>query len=928
MASDYLNPNRKLVDEVADWLCGTGPYAGKGRVRVSSEGARSLGHVLVVVPTAQSARNLRLALARRADAAGWGGVLPPQITMANALLAPRDVRLATEAEEMAAMASVLQTCEIGMYAALFPKPPVERTVDWALDMAEMLLGISSILGEKALLMSDVRPEVDAERWKNLAALESEFIASLRAHGVTARAVARRDAAAAGCREPGIEEIVLPAAVDVTGAFVTYLEHSSQDVTLLLHADPSELAKFDAWGRPVATFAAALGPEMIETAPTAVVEADEIAKVFRVVRSEEALPALAVCDAEMYPELEGAFQNHFSDEELVLRNPAKEQLASSSLGRLLGAIIRLSMNDDYETFSTLVRMGDVARWARAALGASAADVARFVGALDAVQNAHLPRTLAETVAGAKAEAESAWHEEDRTAAAGLARLAEAVKAELADPVGFLKRIFATRMLDEQNPGDRELIAAAQTVRDLQAACSGDLIPKPFRRKLFAKLLGSAIYMLEPTAENVLVTTGWLEVSWCSEDEIVIAGFNEGCVPENIVGHPFVPDSLRAALGISTNAQREARDSFVLAQAVRCRAKGAVSVWLHQIAGDKNVMKPSRILFNGIADEDLPALALRLYAVTKGNEGAPPKELPEAWTLRLPFPPKGTAYRPRISVTALDQYQRCPFNFYLQELFGEHADDRNQELDARTFGNLCHAALEAFAKTGPKDSTDAGEIVAFLADEVRRQLRVFGDPLPTIVELQGEAAIARLQAFAPHQAARRKAGWRIVSAEQNLSCRFKDCPTVVSGKVDRIDRNERTGEIAIVDYKTWNRAREENYDSLQLPAYRAMVEVSGLFSPAEAQASKALYCVLAERAEDVMFDDVHACHAGLQGEAEAKIVGLLEDLAKGLFYPPKREPGGSAMVWQRNYGELVWESPERGIDPAWLADQASRRGEVRA
>jgi len=54
-AVEFLNPRRKLVDEVVDWLC--------GKVVTDAVGVRSLAHLMVVVPTAQSGRNLRLCLA-------------------------------------------------------------------------------------------------------------------------------------------------------------------------------------------------------------------------------------------------------------------------------------------------------------------------------------------------------------------------------------------------------------------------------------------------------------------------------------------------------------------------------------------------------------------------------------------------------------------------------------------------------------------------------------------------------------------------------------------------------------------------------------------------------------------------------------------------------------------------------------------------
>jgi ATP-dependent helicase/nuclease subunit B len=477
------------------------------------------------------------------------------------------------------------------------------------------------------------------------------------------------------------------------------------------------------------------------------------------------------------------------------------------------------------------------------------------------------------------------------------------------------MFASVKLDERNPGDRELVAAADEVRELRREVEVGAVPQRMRGMLFSKLLKRAAYMLEPLAPNILAANGWLEVPWCDEDELVIAGFNEGCVPESIVGHPFIPDSLRASLGLSTNEMRAMRDSFIFAEAVRCRTPGCVRVHMHQIAGDKNVMKPSRILFGGIGDGDLPELARRLYAVTKGHEGSPPKRLPDAWRLRLPIPPKERVERKTISPTRLDQYLRCPFNFFLQETFGEMSDDRAQELDAMTFGTLCHEVLDRFAKEGPKDSVDAQEIADWLENEARILLGAYGASLPAIIELQGESAIARLRNFAPIQVEMRKTGWRIVAAEQSMECRIKSSATLLRGKVDRIDENEHTGELAIIDYKTWEAPRDES-TSLQLPIYRAMVQCSSRFSGRAADA-KALYCILARRAEDTMFDEARAFGSAGQSEAEDKVVAALDAIARGVFYPPSKESD-----WARDYGGLIWESPEEGIDPVWLEDQKAR------
>ena len=62
-----FDARRKAVDAVADFLA--------ARARTDAAGVKSLAHILVVVPTAQSGRRLRHALARRFPA----GVVPPLV---------------------------------------------------------------------------------------------------------------------------------------------------------------------------------------------------------------------------------------------------------------------------------------------------------------------------------------------------------------------------------------------------------------------------------------------------------------------------------------------------------------------------------------------------------------------------------------------------------------------------------------------------------------------------------------------------------------------------------------------------------------------------------------------------------------------------------------------------------------------------------
>ena len=110
---EYINPKSKLVDAVADWLSNT-------RVEETPSGVKSLAHIVVVVPTAQSGRRLRLALARRAAANGWGGILPPHVAMVSTLLASEEPNVATEAEEIVTLAEVLSAINLSDFPVLFP----------------------------------------------------------------------------------------------------------------------------------------------------------------------------------------------------------------------------------------------------------------------------------------------------------------------------------------------------------------------------------------------------------------------------------------------------------------------------------------------------------------------------------------------------------------------------------------------------------------------------------------------------------------------------------------------------------------------------------------------------------------------------------------------------------------------------------------
>ena len=942
-AVEHLDPRGRLVDAVADWLA--------VRVRRTPSGAASLAHLLVVVPTAQAGRRLRLALAQRfAD-----GLVPPQVQMPAQLLQPARAELpeADAVTELAVLAEVLRAAPRDAYPVLFPRAPERRTFADAVDVAQGLLRVWRILGENGLLMREVATQVpdllkgdgldlEIARWQDLAALEAAYLEALHGRGMRFRGESAGLAVADPPDLPGVEEIVLPGLLSPIASLYKVLEALNLPTTVLVHADVAAAGLFDEWGRVrpgqedggLADLGLKDGQVAVHATPAG--EAAAIADWFAGVGPAEALPALTLVDDALFPEMQGAFQAR----SLRLHNPAREQVATSSLGHLLGQLVALSDEARYDVFSAFIRQGDVQRWLSRALKTPRLELVRSLEDLDRLKAAHLPETL----------------DDVRTFATGnLRRVVDFVRERLARPGGLenvralLAEIFAARRLDASRPEDREFVAAATAVREMFDEFAGLDLSEEQARVLFARRLQGATYSLEPDTGDVVQTDGWLEVPWVAEDELVIAGFQEGCVPESVVGHPFLPDSLRTGLGLLTNGMRAARDAFILKEALTCRRPENVRISFHLLAADGTALKPSRLLLRTSDDSTLARRARRFYAEADGTGETPTRTLPSDWLLDLPVPAAETPLE-HISPSGLDWYLRCPFTYYLKRQFGESVDDAAEELDAARFGTLCHDALDAWAKGPLVDSEDAGEIADELSRQVDRLLvEWFGLSTPAIVALQADSARRRLAAFAEHQARRHRDGWRIVATEEDLQVSYDG--TMIHGRCDRVDVNAHTGEWCVVDYKTWDkmdhatpwdaaksavefaRARglplvpvadargkmkEAAWKSLQLPLYCAMLEVSGdaRFRPARTVRRSACYCVLGKTPEETGFAQAMSSDA-YQADAADLVRRLLAEIRRGVFWPP-----APADAWQWDYAGILYDRPELSVRPDWIADQKAR------
>lgn len=844
MKTEFLNPSRTLVETVAEWLL--------RRARKMPVGTPSLSHLLVVVPTAQSGRQLRRVLAQKACEAGFGGILPPLVRMPMQLVEARDqsLRTATPAQARAAFLRFVGLRPDGVFSEwphLFHRDSAEDSSS-LLSFYDQLEDIWRILSNGGLRMADVpgderaRRVLDAAqgdesvRWEELAGFERAFFGFLREnglrHGAESIAMAKREAKPFS---PEVEEVVLPALVDPVSVLYDVLRQSSLPVTVLLHADAADAPKFDEWGRPridgwtgsARPILDGLRDEDIVRAGTDTELAARIAADFPAVGDGKAFPSLGLTDEALFPELSAAFLNRGTE----LHNPERHRVSVSSLGRILNGLLSLGSVDGHEypwdALVALLREDDVLSAVRARL--SNVPRAAILAGIDVCRNSFFPAS----VSPKKFFDETSVHPRDRESVAAFRAAVETLDRMMTDarrgaasPEAFLgamlKELYGARSFDG-SAGEEEFRAAAEAVRAVLSEfgdgflSSLGLSPKE-GAAILRRSLAEASYSLE-APPGVVRTEGWLELAWSDSEKIALAGFGEGCVPDSVMGHAFVPDSLRRALGLTSNEQRLARDTFLLKELLESRRKrpGTVRAYVALTDNDGNVKRPSRLLFL-VPDERLASRVRSLFGPLPPGEPGEPRRVVDAWRPRLPDAvplPQCDETTPegRLSASAIDAWLGCPFRYLLQYGLGMEHVETKDELGANDFGTLVHAVLQRYAEEqldrtakGIPQRSDATEIKAALKRFFADAAAKYGAEPSLNLRLQLDSALSRLLCFADVQAEWARDGWVVAEKPEFrfLVRPFQGedgCDVWVKGSVDRIDFKEGVG-YRLIDYKTWD------------------------------------------------------------------------------------------------------------------------------
>ncbi|MDR2171361.1 MAG: PD-(D/E)XK nuclease family protein [Planctomycetaceae bacterium] len=364
-------------------------------------------------------------------------------------------------------------------------------------------------------------------------------------------------------------------------------------------------------------------------------------------------------------------------------------------------------------------------------------------------------------------------------------------------------------------------------------------------------------------------GWLEAAMDDAELLIISGLNDGFIPSFVIADPFLPDKIRVELNILDNKRRYARDLYAFIVTINTRQKDkdkdkdkfksnvyAISS-RSSLVGDPLI--PGRLFF--ATDDKKADGRLKLANRVKRFFGDMPKrsklilagslegKLADDFMFTEPkLPPLERVQKMR--VTEFADYVRCPYRYYLKQRLNLFpVDDSADELSPSGFGNLVHTVLCEFGNDESiRDADNSESIKSWIKNKLYEIANLnFGERPRVAVTIQIERAAVRLEAFAKWQAERRKNGNKILKVEfklDEIECKNKNFLDVdgekmfLTGRIDRIDYNEKNNEYTIIDYKTANNSKSpeevhkkrnnNNWLDFQLPLYYYILKKTDQFS----------------------------------------------------------------------------------------------------
>lgn len=737
--------------------------------------------MLVIVPTAQSGRRMREALAEKSTA-----LLTPRFATPGSLLHPGSESVAPDwVEQLAWLETIESIRDWSPYEGLFPKPP-QKSASGLIRLAGEFLKLRRALQENALTLHTaarlLADTIEAERWHALALLEEKVEHLLSRWNFTSRS----KILSRGVQLPETSHIVLAGVFELPPVLASAIGKLPLDILI---PAPAELAgHFGDLGQPSSWWLEATIP-WPESPGSVRIVADSHQQSLEALRAASAggqpsdQIALGTADPEVGTELERTF----TQAGWTSWHPAATSIPTG-LGRWFTVWAEWLRKPSFATISDLFTLPETG----ILTGGKRAQKARLLARLS---DEHMLLTIDDLQR--VIEKNTLRHPEQKPAAeellASIRKLDQwrtsLLAADFEKPLRTLLEILA-------NLGPATAEAATAIASWFESARS--LIRQVPRETVFwIDLMLSTLPRPPADApeDRAIDIQGWLELLHEPGRHLILCGLNEGKVPTPGGGEPWLSEPIRKTLQLITQEQRAARDAFLLSTMIHSRREnGRVDLLCGKSGGNGDVLMPSRLLLL-TTPEELPRRVTHLFREIEPAEAGLVSQLDWQWQTPAADP------RPRYSITSLATYLQCPFRYYLKHVLSMNPSGSGRfEWRDNDFGTTLHTIMERWGlDPQARDLTDAARLEKWFAAELDRIIsETFGASIPLAVRIQCESLRQRLTWLARIQAGQRAQGWKILEVERPFEIAVAG--GIVTGKIDRIETNENDGRIRILDYKT--------------------------------------------------------------------------------------------------------------------------------
>lgn len=902
-----------------------------------------LSHLLLVLPTNQSIRQLDEALARAAAEDGKG-LLSPRLVTPRGLfnLLPPEAHAASRETVLFAWAEALGEIDLSAFQDLFPLPP-KLTPAWKLGLSRRLRELQETLAEKNLDFAAVAHRVqdthfEPRRWQQLARLEATYWQVLQKTNRVDPLQRMRQWEENPPPLPNpLRQIILCAVPDpfppALGAIRRWSDQHPVEVWIYGPTEKtSPVSLFEPDGRPSRQFGDLHTPswpqDKIHLAATPDPR-EAFARSSRIIAAQsDSHLAIGLTDPALTSSLTASLQ----EAGIEAYDPGGITLRETPPGYLTELYLDLLDNPGPDQIRPLLHHPVFIRRIAPHLAAEES----ILRAFDRLQQKHLPH------AGQNLLQEWIKRSREPLLVEALQKLDQDVATLRSAPTlgAGMRDVLRNLYQPGSNPPPRplklnneELSSLATILNDLHAAEEPfpNLAPEARRAALREMLRQTSLYPDHP--EGALPCHGWIELLWIDAPHLIIIGLNEGQIPEHLQGDAFLPESLRQHLGLKTNQERLSRDQYLLASLLPWRCtQGRVDLLVPSQALDQSPLKPSRLLFPKSDDDLLERLGI-LFPDDPPGIPHPSRSPAIRWR-----PPPGLKLPEKLSFSSLALYLQCPFRFFLTVLLGwREEENRPRELDPGSYGTALHEALQFLTGKTIHPESDFSAWQAQSEDLLRSQIRRdHGEPLSFALALQQESLLSRLRTFwkiQEKEVRETRTSFQVIATEETLHLEFAGL--AVRGRLDRLDlRADQT--YCILDYKTANTAqtpekkhlfscRPENipihlppeavvtvettkgprnyiFADLQLPLYTAAVRRQYGSRPLPA------YVNLPQSQDAAGFAWWPDCDDSLTSAAEACAEAIITRIKAGVFWPPNPRAATPYDSFSPFFPEGIEESVE--------------------